>query len=290
MRIVTIGSVALAQYIRLRTPRDLDIVGTYDDLVEYIQKFYKPKTLIPIEEGTKLLAKTDIQIIEGDIAWAGSSSEMLLSLVEPVRDYAPLDLLYTIKMSHRFKKNSPHFRKTMDDILAMRKLGAKIRPEYEEFYKKRQEESYNYAHPKLNVSKGDFFKGDGVQYVYDHDSIHEAIAKQKRPAYRNYIIEGEDVLCSKDKFMACSERIKLFGVLEEAYVLALERSQIPFKGKITPRQSFEIALMKVCTSITSGWFREYAWENYYRVKALYTDYYVEKFWNAVASGKVKPHV
>jgi len=37
----------------------------------------------------------------------------------------------------------------------------------------------------------------------------------------------------------------------------------------------------VCTSITSGWFREYAWENYDRVLDLYNslgdDYYIRRF-------------
>jgi len=44
---------------------------------------------------------------------------------------------------------------------------------------------------------------------------------------------------------------------------------------------FEMALMKVCTSITSGWFREYAWENYQKVLDLYDslgeDDYVKRF-------------
>ena len=42
-----------------------------------------------------------------------------------------------------------------------------------------------------------------------------------------------------------------------------------------------MALMKVCTSITSGWFREYAWENYDKVLDLYNelgeDDYVQRF-------------
>ncbi len=80
---------------------------------------------------------------------------------------------------------------------------------------------------------------------------------------------------------------RLYGVLEEAYVLALERSQIPFAGKVTPRQSFDIAIEKVCTSITSGWFREFAWENYDKVVELYRDDYVEKFKAGVDKGIVK---
>jgi len=293
MSVVIIGSTALNNWARVRVPRDLDVVGTYDGVMEYIKQFPIPKSIVPIEHGNKLIIKTDYRIIEAELAWPGSSNEMLLNLVgkqdQPV--IAPLDMLYTIKMSHRYKKNSPHFKKTLDDILYMRSLGAKIPDEYQEFYALRQKESYDYSHPKLNVTKKDFFNGDSIPYVYDHDSIHEVVvmAPNRRPAYKQYMVEGAEVQCSREKFEACSRNIQLRGVLEEAYVLALERSQIPFKGQVAPRTSFLIALSKVCTSITSGWFREFAWENYYPVVALYTDYYVEKFWKAVASGKVKPY-
>jgi hypothetical protein len=69
-------------------------------------------------------------------------------------------------------------------------------------------------------------------------------------------------------------------VYEESCVLALERSQIPFPDA-SPRKSFEYALMKVCTSITSGFFREWAWEHYDDVLALYNELgendYIERF-------------
>ncbi len=86
------------------------------------------------------------------------------------------------------------------------------------------------------------------------------------------------------------EAVRLAGVLEESYVLALERSQVPFKGKLAPKTSFMIALEKVCTSITSGWFREYAWENYNKVLALYDPNYVKKFWEAVDNEVVKQYI
>jgi hypothetical protein len=44
--------------------------------------------------------------------------------------------------------------------------------------------------------------------------------------------------------------------------------------------------MKVCTSITSGWFREFAWENYDNVLDLYNDKYVEIFFNKVENKEV----
>ena len=212
---------------------------------------------------------------------------------------ATLDELYTLKMSHRYLKDSPHFRKTRNDILLMRVLGASIFDPT--WFKEREYETYWYKHPKLNVKKKDFFTGDGVQYVYDHDDIHMAMAHLRDwtdgdsysnpslrvPAYRLYMMDGSEVQCSRKKFFEANEGIRLYGVLEEAQVLALERSQIPFRGKVDPRRSFDIALQKVCTSITSGWFREFAWENYSLIEAMYESDYVDRFWSAVDAGKVR---
>jgi hypothetical protein len=220
---------------------------------------------------------------------------MSLGILPHAVNVASLDELYTLKMSHRYLKDSPHFAKTRTDIMLMRSMGAQVFDAG--WLKAREDETYWYKHPKLNVMKKDFFTGDGVEYVYDHDDIHKAVAHvlvddghnddYYVPAYTLYMRDGEAVMCDRGKFFDCSERVRLFGVLEEAYVLALERSQIPFRGKVSPRRSFDIALRKVCTSITSGWFREFAWENFDRVTALYSDDYVERFWTAVEGGEVR---
>lgn len=55
----------------------------------------------------------------------------------------------------------------------------------------------------------------------------------------------------------------------------------------SPRKSFEIALEKVCTSITSGFFREFAYENYYKIIEMFDENYINHFWNGVSLGKVK---
>lgn len=233
---------------------------------------------------------------EFELAWPGTSAEILLKSyeqsdrdsVEGMHTAMNEDLLL-IKLSHRYKRNSPHFLKTMSDIKYLRgkiyNEGKRWLLEYKDVFKLREAESYDYAHPKLNVSSKEFFTGDGVQYVYDHDSIHEAVALMYRPAYTFYMKEGSEVMTSKEKFFKVIEDCRLFGVYEESCVLALERSQIPHglgkEGGPTARWSFEMALMKVCTSITSGWFREYAWENYQKVLDLYNELgendYIERF-------------
>ena len=101
------------------------------------------------------------------------------------------------------------------------------------------------------------------------------------PAYAYFKPEDNDVLCDKDMFFACSEEIRLAAGYEETCVLALERSQIPHPHS-DPRASFLLALEKLSTSISSGFFREYVWENYDAIARMYDPMYVEKFKQAVA--------
>lgn len=147
-------------------------------------------------------------------------------------------------------------------------IGCRDPEDLQEAYKLRMKETYDYSHPKLNVSSKDFFSGDGVDYIYEHDDIHDAIALLDKPAFRYYMSDAE-VMTSKDKFFSVDESIRLLGVYEETCVLALERSQIPNDFSLAPERSFMLALIKVCSSITSGWFREYAWENFFKVVELY---------------------
>ena len=200
--------------------------------------------------------------------------------------YANVDTLYMLKMSHRYKKNSPHFLKTMKDIQIFREEGACI-PDYD-LYEARMDATYEYAHPNLRRTKEEFFVTSGeLKYEYDHDSLHQAVAHLDRPMYTYYAVDGEQVLSDRSKFEALEEPLKRYGVLEEAYVLALERSVIPFGTDADT--AFFMALEKVCTSITSGWFREYGWENYDEIVAMYyeDDSYIQKFHEAVESGVAK---
>jgi hypothetical protein len=299
--IILLGSKALAHYIPdFKTSIDTDILGEYDSVVSYMKSKGQVQSIYPSSKGKKLITSfSDKTIIEAEINWGHSSPKMMTDLMmnDPDTkiklDYEAsemvlipsLDFLYTLKMSHRYLRNSPHFLKTMKHIHLMRSMGAKIRPEYQEFYKIRREETYWYKHPKLNVTKDDFFSGDGVKYIYDHDSIHKAIKHLDNPAYEYYKSENADILCDRKKWDECSEEIKLYGVLEEVQVLALERSQIPFEH-IDPRKSFNMAHEKVCTSITSGFFREFAYENYHKIQVMYESDYVERFWDQVNLGNV----
>lgn len=278
-------------------PRDTDVIGTFSELQSLINEMKKDalrethaagvglQICAPIDASHWHIRDHNGWNYEFEIAWPGSSGELLLKLEgneEGREGFASKEACLALKLSHRFKKDSPHFLKTMRDVQAYKAAGIVLTPELENLWlPQREAETYTYNHPKLDVSKGEFFSGDGVRYVYDHDTIHEAVSLFHEPAYKNYMQDGAQVMTDADKFFSCSTDIRLFGVYEEACVLALERSQIPFDFKPDPRYSFELALMKVCTSITSGWFRWYAWENYDKVLDLYNQLgendYVERF-------------
>lgn len=285
--------------------KDYDFICTYEEFDKWAKYNKKDvKECYPIDEGKKMVVKTVDTIYEFEIAWPDSTAKQLIDYCSkdpdcyglPHTDWPGMDnvgvpslhVLYTIKMSHRYLRNNPHFLKTMNDIKLMRKFGAMIPDSLTDWYKARQKETYWYKHPNLNQGKMGFFNpNEGVNYVYDHDSIHRAMAQLEMPAYEYYKGDSAEVLCDKKKFFALDEMTRLYGVLEESYVLAIERSQVPFPGKTSPKWSFLKALEKVCTSITSGWFREYAWENYNKVIELYNPNYMDVFNQGIDKGIVK---
>lgn len=225
---------------------------------------------------------------EFEVAIKGSSAEELLRVsYDEEREVASPAELLMLKLSHRYLRNSPHFQKTMQDIHFLRSKGTTLTSELMSLLKQREKETYTYDHPNLKQTKQQFFN-DTVPYIYDHDSIHRAVVAGARPAYTLFSEDGEEVKSSRAKFDSLSLAARCAAGLEESYVLAIERSLVPYPGALTPRQAFLKALEKVCTSITSGWFREFCWENYRQIASMYDDGYYVRFQEALAAGNVLP--
>lgn len=325
-----VGSRALVHHFPTldRKPVDWDFICTFEEFQKWTKENKSIiRHCVPLSGDKYHVRDVDGMNYEFELAWEDTTGKYLLDCfdISDDGDYTiadPATLLF-LKLSHRYLKNSPHFLKTMRDIQFLRSQGVELYSEHEDLMAQREAETYVYKHPKLDVTSKEFFNGDGVDYVYNHDTIHLTVALTERdsyrrtsgpstpgvltsygelvkttyPAYTFYMKDGSEVMTSKEKFFSVPEQIRLYGVYEEACVLALERSQIvnnmmvdvesgkvwfdPSRSGPTPRWSFEMALMKVCTSITSGWFREYAWENYDRVLDLYNSLgendYVDRF-------------
>ena len=286
---IVIGSYPI-RHLLGRDPKDLDLLATLPEFQEYIGLENRPT----ISNKNHAHFKGQDRIYDCELIWPDSDSLELAELIladpnttwdDDLKAWIPgLNILYMLKMSHRYRKNSPHFLKTMRDIQKMRAAGAVIQPEHEAFYKRRMDATYWYAHPNLKQNKEEFFRPEDNFYIYDHDSIHETVAVGPRPAYVEYAVPGQEVLSSKKRFFEeVTHQVRCRGVYEETCVLALERSQIPNDFKVDPDWSFKMALMKVCTSITSGWFREFAWENYDYILEMYESmkqndrHYVDEF-------------
>lgn len=295
-----IGSKALiANGVQIgRIPSDTDYICTFEQFQAWTRENKAIiKHCVPLSDTKFHVLSHEGHNYEFEIAWENTAARSLLDTYDG-EGVASIDWCYALKMSHRYLKNSSHFLKTMRDIQLLQELVSEDAHliTASDWFKQREKETYTYKHPKLDVNKDEFFTGDGVQYVYDHDSLHKTVALLEgvtehfgivypKPAYTFYMKDGSEVMTSKEKFFTVDEKIRLYGVYEECSVLALERSQIPHglgkEGGPTPRWSFEMALMKVCTSVTSGWFREWAYNNYDKVLDLYEqmgeDDYLNRF-------------
>jgi hypothetical protein len=281
-----IGSKALKHWTCGGDPRvclDTDYICTHDEAHRYASE-HEFDRVLPSTTGDSVACFKGRDVTELMFAWPGSTNEEILQLEDGV---ASLDMLLLLKMSHRYLKNSPHFEKTHRDIGELRMRGAIIK--WPDLLKRREKETYNYPHPSLMRNKKGFFDpNEGVQYVYDHDTIHLAMALDPGiPAYTKFKGEAE-VMVDRSKWQPLPDDVKLASVIEESLVLALERSQVPFRGKIAPEKSFKMALQKVCTSITSGWWREWAWEHYWEALDSYPKDYLSRFDEAVKVGIVRP--
>lgn len=141
--------------------------------------------------------------------------------------------------------------------------------------------------PVLAQGKDDFFGREAYE-VFDHDDVHGAVSFPRDPAYLQ--IKDAEVWCSRAKWRRLGEAERLRCVVEECCVLALERSVIPHlflgKGYRGSRWAFDMALHKVSTTITSGFFRDFAIERWSEARAAVPDY-VAAFLDGVKRGAVK---
>lgn len=307
-----VGSYALKGEHYLRKPNDIDVICYKTDFPKIIKELQKNKhsirEIVFTASGAYAKADRDSERLIVECSFLDvqhtlqeSDKEIYnyclrintrLATTIGVCFIAPVSIVYLMKYSHRFKKDSPHFLKTRIDIRDLERDVPELSEawhdlDWKAMLQRREQATYTNGLPKLNTSKKQFFT-DSVPYKYDHDTIHEAVKMLDKPAYQYYIKDGEQVLCDMVKFKAQPEIVKLYGVLEESYVLALERAIIPFGTD--PARAFDIALEKICTSITSGIFREYAWQNYFQVQEMYHESFIEKFKQALNNGTIKPHI
>ena len=154
-------------------------------------------------------------------------------------------------------------------------------------------EAYPQGNPKLNKSNDEFFD-DPVEKVYDHDFLHELYAYEDRPMFEKLKRPEQFNLawCVKDLWDKLSQTQKLQCVAEETYVIATERFMVPNDWNYPTKKAYYFALKKVCTTLTSGWFRDFAIDNFPEVFNLYEGakfYHVQAHLENMPKEKLRYH-
>lgn len=174
--------------------------------------------------------------------------------------------LAIIKRSHlwrslSFGKHITHYHKygLARNLIESEDYVRRLRLSYAEFSK---------GHPKLNQSVADFFD-DAVTKIYDHDYLHELLAYYDRPLYTKLQKDASKAWCDKDLWYNLSYQDKVRCVAEETKVISVERFLVPSNWTCSSKLAYMKSLEKVCTSLCSGWFRDFAIDNYPEVLAEY---------------------
>ena len=204
------------------------------------------------------------EVIETPVGVAKLINPIGLMLIRRSHLYRPINFEKHIRIYHTLKEE--WFSKTDIHYFSMlRNLT------------KRTKAIYPDRHPSLNKNKGEFFD-DYVTKIYEHDDIHYATCYYDRPIYESLKNDSTTVWCEKDKWAELSFEDKVKCVQEEAFVIAIERFLL-VKKNYPPKFAFSNAITKICTNLTSGWFRDFAIENWPTI--INCDYnFVERFKNA----------
>ena len=131
-------------------------------------------------------------------------------------------------------------------------------------------EAYPQRNPSLDQTNKDFFD-DAVVKKFDHDWIHELVAYYARPLFERLKHDDkfDKAWCEKDLWEQFTPEDKNRCVAEEAHVIACERFMIPNDWNFAPKRAYFMAVNKVCTTLTSGWFRDHAIDNFPAIIQLF---------------------
>lgn len=284
---------------------DYDVIMSYDEFREWYSKHGEYILSMFPRSSNKYkvsILKNDRKYqYEIELGFEGTSSEFLLSREENVcygqteglfgEPMNILKLQYQLltKKSHliypvHFEKNIADYHEIKDLFPAFTWLD-----DMKTYYEMRSNEAkmrYKQRTPNLNVTTEDFFSSKlPVESYFVHDDIHRIMAHYDRPVFEMMQRDSSKAWCEKDMFFALPYLYQIRCVQEEAYVIALERYIIPQYGEDCNDHfaCYQKAVKRICTTLTSGWFREFAIENYPKVISEYNKDFVSVFESAAIS-------
>ena len=124
------------------------------------------------------------------------------------------------------------------------------------------------ATPNLNQTVEQFFT-DGVKKVHNHDYLHSLFAYSIQPMYSRLQTDSTKAWCSRELWDGLTHIEQLQCVAEEAYVISTERFLVPKNWEYPMKLAYMQSLGKICTTLCSGYFRDFAIDHYPEVFGLF---------------------
>jgi len=274
--IILLGSrAARAWFSEFREPKDWDAVASVKTIFDWSQRNASAiRSLLPhsdrklrchLHDGTQI----EFEVLNDD---PETSTGLLAGLVADFMPCAfPPDdvalatsptVLWLTKKSHitfpiRWQKN-------IADLHWLKSQSREPTTKEWHYYQVRKAEHvarFGDRVAKLNVSNEQFFERSArIGRIIDHDRIHEMVAYEDRPLFEKFKTDLTKASLDRKLFEQATLERQLRLVREEAMVIALERYIIPKwpATPVLPEIAYSQALQRVCTTLTSGWFRDFA--------------------------------
>lgn len=297
-----IGSKAFKKIFPLsnRVAKDMDVIVTKTE-AECLIEILKPRDLKYNHNCISLIQieKQDIFDTDNVELFICDNSPALTEYMKYEDAYntvvwAKGSTLFSIKKSHihfpiKFKKHIEDYCALYDHMSGVDQLTNITKLNFKET----EDRLGKLKTPSLKKSVKSFFEqSEGyVKSFFIHDDIHIVMSHYDRPLYERMQPDKEMASCSKEMWENFTFEDKCKCVLEEAYVIALERKIIPMlfdRGSLlTSKEALDWSMMRVCTTLCSGFFREFATNNYLKIREYINPNYVEKFLESYRDEKIR---
>ena len=198
-----------------------------------------------------------------DVKYAKCFDNLLNSEQHNIKNIASPNALYTIKVSHSFFP--VHWEKTMRDISFLQnKKCSLIRESYNELYEfwcEFHKAKSDKSRMNFNVPNEKFFKPT-VDRKFQHDLLHKLIKFNNKPMYS--LIKNDPKMAQIDEnlFNKLSTEQKRELILEEVYVIALERFLIPNSFNFSFKKAYLNSLKMNIINLNKGFIPLYIVENW----------------------------
>jgi hypothetical protein len=192
------------------------------------------------------------------------------------------DDLFWLKWSHIVRPI--HFAKNIRDYHILRRNLRPVElanpPEWVKIRRSEVERRYP-INVSLDMSNDEFFAKSQrlLGRVLEHDDLHRATMFGMVPMFELMKRDKTKASVERNIWDSWSLKSRLNSVREECFAIALERVIIPeYTRKHGSRAlalidddlimgpyangAYRYALMRICTTLTSGWFRQFAIDNY----------------------------